>query len=105
MTAQILVEKKKLANPPLKLHYLGDRVLRQPAKRISKVDDEIRMFQRNLRIAHSVALQSTAVDQLRRLVTSGIDEDRTTTWHVQRLFRQPHPIGGFHLFQNLRVRL
>jgi peptide deformylase len=42
MTAQILVEKKKLAKPPLGLHYLGDRVLRLPAKRIAKVDDEIR---------------------------------------------------------------
>lgn len=44
MTAQILIEKKKLANPPLKLHYLGDRVLRQPAKRISKIDDEVRLL-------------------------------------------------------------
>jgi peptide deformylase len=26
MTAQLLVEKKKLENPPLKIHYLGDRV-------------------------------------------------------------------------------
>lgn len=44
MTAQILVEKKKLAKAPLELHYLGDRVLRQPAKRISKVDDEVRQL-------------------------------------------------------------
>ncbi len=42
MTSPILVEKKKLAKPPLEMHYLGDRVLRQPAKRVSKVDDEIR---------------------------------------------------------------
>jgi peptide deformylase len=48
MTAQILVEKKKLANPPLKLHYLGDRVLRQPAKRVTKVDDEIRQLARRM---------------------------------------------------------
>ena len=41
MTSTILVEKKKLENPPLEIHYLGDRVLRQPAKRISRVDDEI----------------------------------------------------------------
>jgi peptide deformylase len=44
MTAQILVEKKKLKKAPLELHYLGDRVLRQPAKRIAKVDDEIRLL-------------------------------------------------------------
>lgn len=48
MTAQILVEKKKLANPPLQLHYLGDRVLRQPAKRVSKVDDEIRKLAKQM---------------------------------------------------------
>lgn len=48
MTAQILVEKKKLAKPPLKMHYLGDRVLRQPAKRITKVDDEIRLLARQM---------------------------------------------------------
>jgi peptide deformylase len=48
MTAQILVEKKKLAKPPLKMHYLGDRVLRQPAKRITKIDDEIRLLAKQM---------------------------------------------------------
>ena len=42
MTTVMAVEKKKLEQPPLDLHYLGDRVLRQPAKRISKVDDQLR---------------------------------------------------------------
>jgi peptide deformylase len=44
MPTSILVEKKKLAKPPLDIHYLGDRVLRQPAKRIASVDDEIRQL-------------------------------------------------------------
>ncbi|NEU75561.1 peptide deformylase [Hassallia byssoidea VB512170] len=44
----ISVEKKKLKNPPLSLHYLGDRVLRQPAKRIAKVDDELRQLIREM---------------------------------------------------------
>lgn len=44
MTAQLLVEKKKLENPPLKIHYLGDRALRQPAKRVAKVDPIIRQL-------------------------------------------------------------
>jgi peptide deformylase len=44
MTAQVLVEKKKLAKAPLELHYLGDRVLRQPAKRVTKIDDEVRQL-------------------------------------------------------------
>jgi peptide deformylase len=42
MAVQILVEKKKLAKAPLDIHKLGDRVLRQPAKRINKVDDDLR---------------------------------------------------------------
>ena len=42
MATAIAVEKKKLDNPPLDIHYLGDRVLRQPAKRIAKVDDKLR---------------------------------------------------------------
>ncbi|MGD1901430.1 MAG: peptide deformylase [Geitlerinemataceae cyanobacterium] len=41
-TAPLLVEKVKLAKAPLEMHYLGDRVLRQPAKRISRVDDNVR---------------------------------------------------------------
>lgn len=44
----ILVEKKKLKNPPLDVHHLGDRVLRQPAKRISKVDDKLRDLIRDM---------------------------------------------------------
>jgi peptide deformylase len=48
MTSGIAVEKKKLENPPLKLHYLGDRVLRQPAKRIAKVDDSVRQLAKEM---------------------------------------------------------
>jgi peptide deformylase len=48
MPSEIAVEKKKLKNPPLDIHYLGDRVLRQPAKRITKVDDEIRQIARQM---------------------------------------------------------
>lgn len=44
MPSQVVVEKKKLENPPLKLHYLGDRALRQPAKRVAKVDQSIRQL-------------------------------------------------------------
>lgn len=44
MPSDIAVEKKKLKNPPLKLHYLGDRALRQPAKRVTKIDDELRQL-------------------------------------------------------------
>lgn len=48
MTATIQVDKKKLKNPPLEIHTLGDRVLRQPAKRISKVDADVRDLIRDM---------------------------------------------------------
>ena len=48
MTSTIAVEKKKLENPPLQMHHLGDRALRQPAKRVAKVDDEIREIVRQM---------------------------------------------------------
>lgn len=48
MTSLVAVEKKKLDKPPLEIHYLGDRVLRQPAKRIAKVDDNIRQLVKDM---------------------------------------------------------
>lgn len=48
MTAQVLIEKKKLQKPPLTIHTLGDRVLRQPAKRVKSVDAEIRQLVREM---------------------------------------------------------
>ncbi|WP_267383345.1 peptide deformylase [Cyanobacterium sp. uoEpiScrs1] len=42
MTSVIAVEKEKLENPPLDIHYLGDRILRQSAKRITRVDSSVR---------------------------------------------------------------
>lgn len=48
MTIAVTVEKEKLANPPLDLHFLGDKVLRQPAKRVAKVDDSIRKLAKEM---------------------------------------------------------
>ncbi|MEO1790763.1 MAG: peptide deformylase [Cyanobacteria bacterium J06629_19] len=48
MSAVIEVEKKKLKKPPLSIHYLGDRVLRQPAKRVAKVDNSLRDLVRKM---------------------------------------------------------
>jgi peptide deformylase len=41
-TATVPVEKKKLKHPPLDIHTLGDKVLRQPAKRVARVDSSMR---------------------------------------------------------------
>ncbi|HEY9622909.1 MAG TPA: peptide deformylase [Crinalium sp.] len=82
MTAQILVEKKKLANPPLDLHYLGDRVLRQPAKRITKVDDEIRELARQmLQTMYSedgIGLAAPQVGINKQLIVIDIELDKPT---------------------------
>ncbi|NEO87887.1 MAG: peptide deformylase [Spirulina sp. SIO3F2] len=48
MPASVAVDKKKLENPPLDLHFLGDRVLRQGAKRVAKVDGAIRKLVREM---------------------------------------------------------
>jgi len=48
MAALGAVEKKKLEKPPLEIHYLGDRVLRSPAKRIAKVDNSVRQLAREM---------------------------------------------------------
>lgn len=48
MASEISVEKKKLEKPPLEIHYLGDRALRYPAKRVAKIDSEIRQLVREM---------------------------------------------------------
>jgi peptide deformylase len=48
MAAGIFVEKKKVKNPPLTVLHLGDRALRTPAKRVTKVDDELRKLIRDM---------------------------------------------------------
>jgi peptide deformylase len=48
MSSVVAIDKKKVKNPPLEIHYLGDRVLRQPAKRIAKVDDQIRQLAKEM---------------------------------------------------------
>ncbi len=48
MASEVLVEKTKLKKLPLKVHYLGDKVLRQPAKRVARVDESIRQLIREM---------------------------------------------------------
>ncbi len=83
MTSTILVEKKKLENPPLEIHYLGDRVLRQPAKRISRVDDEIRALIRNMLqtmySADGIGLAAPQVAVQKQLIVVDCEPDDATT--------------------------
>ncbi len=40
--SSIVIDKKKVKNPPLDVVQLGDKMLRQPAKRVTKIDEELR---------------------------------------------------------------
>jgi peptide deformylase len=44
MSSEVVFDKRKLKHPPLTIHTLGDRVLRQPAKRVSQVNNDIRQL-------------------------------------------------------------
>ena len=48
MSSQVIVEKKKLAKPPLDIRYLGDRALRQSTKRVARVETSIRELVRDM---------------------------------------------------------
>jgi len=48
MTSVIVFDKQKLQNPPLNVYTLGNRVLRQPAKRVAKIDTNIRQLAKQM---------------------------------------------------------
>jgi peptide deformylase len=48
MTSVTVFDKQKLKNPPLKIYNLGERILRQPAKRIAKVDANVRQLAKQM---------------------------------------------------------
>ncbi|WP_346290543.1 peptide deformylase [Sphaerothrix gracilis] len=79
MAASVLVEKKKLKNPPLDIHFLGDRALRQPAKRISRVDEEVRQLAREmLRTMYSadgIGLAAPQVAVNKQLIVIDLEPD------------------------------
>jgi peptide deformylase len=80
MPTSILVEKKKLAKPPLDIHYLGDRVLRQPAKRITSVDEDLRrtiiaMLQ-TMYSADGIGLAAPQVGIHKQLITIDCEPDK-----------------------------
>ncbi|HIK43844.1 MAG TPA: peptide deformylase [Leptolyngbyaceae cyanobacterium M65_K2018_010] len=79
MSATIQVEKTKVKQPPLEIHTLGDRVLRQPAKRVAKVDDELRQLVRDmLQTMYSsdgIGLAAPQVAVNKQLLVVDIDPD------------------------------
>jgi peptide deformylase len=81
MTSLIAVEKQKLEKPPLEIHYLGDRVLRQPAKRIAKVDDEvralIRLMLQTMYSANGIGLAAPQVAVNKQLIVIDCEPDNS----------------------------
>ncbi|MEY2984287.1 MAG: Peptide deformylase [Cyanobacteriota bacterium] len=80
MTATLLVDKQKVENPPLELHYLGDKVLRQPAKRIAKVDDSIRQLAmdmlQTMYSSHGIGLAAPQVGINKQLLVVDCEQDK-----------------------------
>ncbi|MGB3202062.1 MAG: peptide deformylase [Nodosilinea sp.] len=83
MPTAIQVEKTKLKQPPLEIHTMGDRVLRQPAKRVAKVDDEIRALVREMLqtmySADGIGLAAPQVAVNKQLLVVDVDPDDATT--------------------------
>jgi peptide deformylase len=80
MVSAIVVPKTKLKTPPLSLHTLGDRVLRQPAKRVAKVNEEIRQLARDmLKTMYSsdgIGLAAPQVGVPKRIIVVDIAPDK-----------------------------
>ena len=64
----VQVPKVALEVPPMEIHTLGNRVLRQSAKRISKVDESVRDLARDM--LRSIVPANDARPHLSRVVPS-----------------------------------
>ena len=83
MPADILVEKKKLKKPPLDVHLLGDRTLRQSTKRVSKIDDPlrklIRLMLQTMYIQDGVGLAAPQVGVHKQIIVVDVNQEDPTT--------------------------
>lgn len=79
----VQVPKEALAEPPLPIHTLGDRVLRTPARRIGKVDDSVRQLARDmLRSMYSakgIGLAAPQVGVHKQLLVIDLDPDNAAS--------------------------
>jgi len=80
MTPSIAIEKKKLKNPPLEVYQLGDKILRQPAKRVTKIDEELRdVVRKMLQTMYSqdgIGLAAPQVGIHKQLVVIDVESDK-----------------------------
>ena len=79
----MVVSKEPLDSPPLEIHKLGNRGLRQQARRISKVDESIRELARDmLRSMYSakgIGLAAPQVGIHKQLLVIDLDIENSTT--------------------------
>lgn len=92
------VEKVKLKKPPLQMRYLGDKVLRQEAKRISKVDDALRQVIRQmLQTMYSedgIGLAAPQVGIHKQLIVIDIDPEEASTEALILINPKLERLGG-----------
>ena len=83
MTSVVAIDKQKVENPPLKIHNLGDRVLRQSAKRIAKVDSSIRLLAKQMLqtmySANGIGLAAPQVGVNKQLIVIDCEPDNPNT--------------------------
>ena len=81
--ASIVVSKEPLETSPLAIHTLGNKVLRQSAKRISKVDDQVRDLARDMLrsmyTAKGIGLAAPQVGIHKQLLVIDLDLENPTT--------------------------
>jgi peptide deformylase len=79
----VQVPKEALEQPPLLIHTLGDQVLRQSAKRISKVDETVRVLARDMLrsmyTAHGIGLAAPQVGVPKQLLVIDLDPENAAT--------------------------
>jgi peptide deformylase len=81
MSSVISVEKNQVAKPPLELQYLGDRALRGKAKRIAKVDQEIRKLAeqmlQTMYAAKGIGLAAPQVDINKQIIVIDCESEES----------------------------
>ena len=78
-----LVPKQALETPPLAIHTLGDEVLRQPARRIGKVNEQVRELARDMLrsmyTAKGIGLAAPQVGVHQQLLVIDLDLENAAT--------------------------
>ena len=79
----MLVPKTALETPPLEIHTLGDEVLRQPARRIGKVNEQVRELARDMLrsmyTAKGIGLAAPQVGIHQQLLVIDLDLENAAT--------------------------